>query len=62
VLGKPVTIGKARGHPLPLEMGGELWVTAHPSYLLRLKDAMKNEQERLFHADLVKVAGRLGKL
>jgi DNA polymerase len=62
VLGKPVTIGKARGHSLPLADGGELWVTAHPSYLLRLKDALKDEQERLFAADLAAVAERLGEL
>ena len=40
----------------------ELWVTAHPSYLLRLKDAMKDEQERLFQADLAAVAERLAEL
>ena len=62
VLGKPVAIGKARGRPLPLPEGGELWVTAHPSYLLRLKDALKDEQERLFAADLAAVAERLGEL
>jgi len=62
VLGKPVTIGTARGHPLPMETGGELWITAHPSYLLRLKDALKDEQERLFAADLAAVAERLEEL
>ena len=62
VLGKPVTIAKARGHPLPQEQGPEVWVTAHPSYLLRLKDEMKEQQERLFRADLAAVAERLGEL
>jgi DNA polymerase len=62
VLGKPVTISKARGHPLPQEPGPEVWVTAHPSYLLRLKDEMKEQQERLFRADLAAVAERLGEL
>ena len=62
LLGKAVTIGKMRGHPHLLEGGGELWVTAHPSYLLRLKDAMKDEQERLFQADLAAVAERLAEL
>jgi uracil-DNA glycosylase family protein len=61
-LGKTVTIGKLRGSPHPLESGGELWVTAHPSYLLRLKDEMKEQQERLFHADLAAVAERLTEL
>ena len=62
LLGKTVTISKMRGMPHPLEDGGELWVTAHPSYLLRLKDEMKERQERLFQADLSAVAERLAEL
>jgi uracil-DNA glycosylase family 4 len=62
LLGKTVTISKMRGRAHPLEDGGELWVTAHPSYLLRLKDEMKEQQERLFQADLASVAGRLAEL
>jgi uracil-DNA glycosylase len=62
VLGKPVTISKARGHPHPLDDGSEAWVTAHPSYLLRLRDAKKREEERLFRADLAAVAERLAEL
>ena len=62
LLGKTVTISKLRGQPHPLEGGSELWVTAHPSYLLRLKDEMKEQQERLFQADLAAVAERLAEL
>jgi DNA polymerase len=62
VLGKNVTISKSRGHPIPLDDGAELWVTAHPSYLLRLKGEMKEQQERLFRADLAVVAERLAEL
>ena len=62
MLGKTVSISKARGHAHPLEDGRELWVTAHPSYLLRLKDEMKEQQERLFRADLAAVAERLEEL
>ena len=62
LVGKAVSIGKARGRPHPLADGGELWVTAHPSYLLRLKDEAKAEQERLFQADLAAVAERLSEL
>jgi len=62
MLGKTVSIGKARGMPHPLADGGELWVTAHPSYLLRLQDEAKDEQERLFDADLAAVAERLAEL
>lgn len=62
VLGKSVTISRARGRPHSLEDGAELWVTVHPSYLLRLKDEMKEQQERLFQADLAAVAERLTEL
>jgi DNA polymerase len=62
VIGKAVTISKSRGHPIPLDDGAEAWVTAHPSYLLRLKDEMKEQQERLFRADLAAVAERLAEL
>ena len=62
LLGKTVSISKSRGMPHPLENGSELWVTAHPSYLLRLKDGAKAEQERLFAADLAAVAERLSEL
>lgn len=46
VLGKAVTIGKVRGAAIPLPTGQELWVTVHPSYLLRIPDAQKAEEER----------------
>jgi DNA polymerase len=59
LLGTAVSIGKARGRPHRLEDGGELWVTIHPSYLLRLRDALKDEQEHLFAADLAAVAERM---
>jgi len=62
LLGKTTSISQARGRPHPLEDGSELWVTAHPSYLLRLKDEAKDEQERLFAADLAAVAERLEEL
>jgi DNA polymerase len=62
VIGKSVTISKSRGHPIPLDDGAEAWVTAHPSYLLRLRDEMKEQQERLFRADLAAVAERMAEL
>jgi DNA polymerase len=62
LLGKTVSITKARGVPHPLPDGSELWITAHPSYLLRLQDDAKVEQERLFAADLAAVAKRLAEL
>lgn len=62
MLGKTVSISKARGAPIPLEDGSELWVTAHPSYLLRLDGPAREEQSRLFDADLAAVKERLEEL
>ncbi|MGX7895406.1 UdgX family uracil-DNA binding protein [Tsuneonella sp. HG222] len=62
MLGKTVSISKARGAPIPLEDGSELWVTAHPSYLLRLDGPARDEQERLFAADLAAVKERLAEM
>lgn len=62
LLGKTVSISRARGQAHTLEDGAELWITAHPSYLLRLDGEAKAEQERLFQADLAAVAERLAEL
>ncbi|MEM8724355.1 MAG: UdgX family uracil-DNA binding protein [Pseudomonadota bacterium] len=62
LLGKTVSISKARGEPIALEDGSELWVTAHPSYLLRLDGAAREEQAALFARDLAAVKARLGEL
>ncbi len=60
MLGKTVAIGKTRGAPIPLESGGEGWVTVHPSYLLRIPDAVKAAEERArFVEDLRNVQSRL---
>ena len=44
VLGRAVTISRERGKPIPLE-GGQVMVTTHPSYLLRLPDEESKERE-----------------
>ncbi len=62
LLGRTVSISKVRGQPHALDDGSELWVTVHPSYLLRLRDEARDEQERLFQADLHAVAERLAEL
>ncbi|USA62352.1 UdgX family uracil-DNA binding protein [Qipengyuania citrea] len=62
MLGKTVSISKARGAPIQLEDGCELWVTAHPSYLLRLDGAARDEQVRLFDNDLRAVRQRLDEI
>ncbi|WP_230280824.1 TIGR03915 family putative DNA repair protein [Croceicoccus sp. Ery15] len=62
VLGKTISVTKARGTPVPLDDDSELWVTVHPSYLLRLEGPARKEQARLFDADLAAVAARLREL
>lgn len=56
LLGKSVTIAKVRGAPIELEDGTALFVTVHPSYLLRMPDRelAKREREK-FEQDLVMV-------
>ena len=62
MIGKTVSISKVRGEPMPLDDGSELWVTAHPSYLLRLDGEARDKQEALFDADLAAVRERLEEL
>jgi DNA polymerase len=62
LLGKTVSISKVRGVPQELEDGSELWVTAHPSYLLRLEGEARETQTRMFDADLAAVRERLDEL
>ncbi|AKM07667.1 UdgX family uracil-DNA binding protein [Pelagerythrobacter marensis] len=59
ILGRSVSISKVRGEPMILEDGTELWITAHPSYLLRLEGDAAAEQTRLFERDLAAVRQRL---
>ena len=62
LLGRTVSLKSARGAPIALDDGSELWVTAHPSYLLRLDGAAHEEQAALFAADLTAVRARLAEL
>ena len=62
LLGKTVSVQKVRGEPLRLDDGSELWITTHPSYLLRLEDHARAEEEAKFANDLRKVAARLSEL
>jgi uracil-DNA glycosylase family protein len=53
LLKKAVTIKSVRGKPLPLEDGGTLFVTVHPSALLRMPDPdAKEAAYRQFVKDL----------
>jgi probable DNA metabolism protein len=62
LLGKTVSIARARGKPMELEDGSELWVTAHPSYLLRLDGPARAEHAAKFADDLSAVRERLEEL
>ena len=62
MIGKTVSVQKVRGMPHTLEDGAELWITTHPSYLLRLQDEGRALEEQRFAADLRKIAARLGEL
>jgi uracil-DNA glycosylase family protein len=63
LVGKVVTIGKARGEPLTLEDGSECWVTAHPSSILRAPDEeARREGKRLFLRDLKRIKARVEEL
>lgn len=59
VLGRAVTISRERGRPIPLD-GGQVMVTTHPSYLLRLPDEESRQREFLaMVADLSAAKGLL---
>jgi len=62
LLGKPVTIGKVRGQPLPMADGAVVFVTVHPSALLRIRnDADKKAAYGTFVRDLGRAAASLRK-
>ncbi|KPF91279.1 DNA polymerase [Novosphingobium sp. AAP83] len=62
LLGRTVSVQKERGIPNLLEDGSELWITTHPSYLLRLQDHGRAEEEQKFANDLHRVAARVSEL
>jgi len=63
LIGRSVTISRAREAPVTLEDGGEVWVTVHPSYLLRMPDPdRKREERRRFLRDLERIRDRAQEL
>jgi DNA polymerase len=53
LFGRPMAIGKSRGRALKLDDGTIVFVTVHPSALLRIRDdADKRRQRRFFVEDL----------
>ena len=62
MLGKTVSVQKERSRAHLLADGTELWITTHPSYLLRLEDDARAGEEKRFADDLRAVAARLVEL
>ncbi len=61
MLGKVVAIGATRGRAIELAEGGLGWVTIHPSFLLRMPDKARAEDEfAAFVEDLKGAAKTLG--
>src|SRR5437868_6605066 len=58
VLGRPTTIGKARGRALPLEDGTKAFVTLHPSALLRITDETEKRRAYRSFVDDLRLASR----
>lgn len=56
LFGRVVTIGRERGRPVELLDGGEGWITVHPSYLLRIEDRRRAEEEYMRFVDDLKQA------
>jgi DNA polymerase len=50
--GRAITISKARGRLVNFRDGIDGLVTVHPSYILRLRDAAKDQEYRRFVSDL----------
>jgi DNA polymerase len=62
ILGRTVSVSQVRGQPIMLDDGAELWVTVHPSYLLRLDGDAREAQAALFAADLAAVRTRAAQI
>jgi len=57
LFGRVMTIGASRGRAHRLADGGEVWVTVHPSFLLRVRDDREAEYAR-FVDDLRRIGER----
>jgi DNA polymerase len=63
LLDKTVTISRVRGAPLKAEDASEVWVTVHPSFLLRIPEEDRKREERaLFVRDLKRIKQRADEL
>jgi uracil-DNA glycosylase len=59
LLGRMVTIAQTRGTPLQLNDSTSLWVTIHPSFLLRIPDETQRHSEYKRFVDELSEAQRL---
>jgi probable DNA metabolism protein len=57
LLGRAVTIARERGRAHELDDGSQLWITVHPSYLLRIDDVARAAEETARFVDDLKRAG-----
>lgn len=62
LLGRTVNVQQARGRQHRLDDGQELWITTHPSYLLRLDGQAREDEVARFSNDLRKVSARLSEI
>ena len=58
VLGRVVTIAQTRGSPIRLKENVSLWVTIHPSFLLRIPDEVARRAEYGRFVNELRAAGR----
>lgn len=59
LLDRTVTISRVRGTPLQASDGSEIWVTVHPSFLLRIPEEERKREERaMFVRDLKRIRAR----
>lgn len=56
LLGRTPSIARERGTSIALEDGTRIWLTAHPSYLLRLDGPAREREEQRFAQDLAGLA------
>ena len=61
VLGRAVTISRERGRPIQMPDGQTVFITVHPSYLLRIPDpAAKAREYEAFVRDLTTIKALIG--
>lgn len=61
LLGRTPSIGRERGQAMVSADGTSIWLTAHPSYLLRLDGEARGREQARFAADLAGLASFLAR-